>query len=36
MCIESALGEGATVIVRMPVLSDAAAQADTRPAAAEA
>ena len=31
MCIESALGEGATVIVRMPVLSEAAR---TRPAPA--
>ena len=34
MCIESALGEGATVIVRMPVLS-AALPAEARPAAAE-
>jgi cell cycle sensor histidine kinase DivJ len=36
MCIESMLGEGATVIVRMPVLSDAAETLDVEPIAAQA
>jgi cell cycle sensor histidine kinase DivJ len=36
MCIESALGEGATVIVRMPVLASGTAQSAAKPARAEA
>jgi cell cycle sensor histidine kinase DivJ len=35
MCIESALGEGATVIVRMPVLANGSAQPQAKPATAE-
>ncbi|HKR86755.1 MAG TPA: PAS domain-containing sensor histidine kinase [Phenylobacterium sp.] len=35
MCIESALGEGATVIVRMPVLNGAAVTPQSRPAPAD-
>ncbi|CAN7412722.1 PAS domain-containing sensor histidine kinase [Phenylobacterium sp. LjRoot225] len=36
MCIESVLGDGATVIVRMPVLSDADVAPQAKPLAAQA